>query len=89
MPCDGTCGCKQTSPSVGGSTSAAGASWTDQPVTIPRHAAMGAVDFMARHAEDVYDRAMDEGVRDGSQWERFETFARDLHALASAIVEGE
>lgn len=79
MPCDDTCGRKQTSPS-------SSTSWVDEPVTIPRSTAIGAVDFMVRHAEDAYDRAMDTYPGAGA-WEAFATFARDLHALASAIVE--
>ena len=59
------------------------------PVPVEPSALYSAVEQMTFGLPAAYDRAMDQGIHDGTHWERFAADVRALHALVQAIAGDE
>ena len=57
-----------------------------EPVPVEPSVLYSAVEQMTFGLPAAYDRAMDQGVRNGTHWERFAADVRALHALTEALV---
>lgn len=89
VPLEGTPGYSRTSYLF--ATRRAGVAGADPSghASVERFALYGAVEQMILGLPAAYDRAMDEGIHDGTHWERFAADVGALHALVQAIVGGE